>query len=299
MKLTAIHSAPPKISEGFEGQRSCILPQAKRKLCSGHAFCKNLYITDMGYYPQAAFHNRARKQGSKQHILIYCIKGEGWFTINRHRYKVKSNQFFILPRDVMHEYGADLNNPWSIYWVHFTGELADYFVKYLHPKGAKGPVITQVSPARNLLFEEMLDHLELMNNTDSLVYANSSFYAFLASFKPLQFKTSNRKENPIQQLIDLMKNNLDKNFSLQELAQQVHVSPSYLSALFREKTRYSPISLFTSLKIQQAGRLLVESNMNIKTIAQRLGYNDPYHFSRVFKNIMGVSPKHFKERSTK
>lgn len=299
MDITAILNEPPKIKEGFEGQRSCILPQPKRKLCASHAFCRKLYITDMGYYPHAEFHNRKRLHGSNQHIIIYCVKGEGWFIMNHQRYAVKPNQYFILPKGVMHEYGADIKNPWSIYWAHFTGETADYFVKYLQPKEHTGPSITAPSPARIMIFEEILHHLELMNNTDNIIYANSSFYAFLASFKRIQFKAVNKDENPIQEVIDLMKNNLDKNFTLEELAQHVHMSPSHLSALFREKTKYSPISLFTSLKIQRAGRLLVDSKQNIKSIAHSLGYTDQYHFSRVFKNIMGMSPKHFKEKSYK
>lgn len=299
MDISAIRPGTPKIKEGFEGQRSFILPQSKRKLCASHAFCRKMYITDMGYYPHAEFHNRKRMHGSNQHIIIYCVKGEGWFSINNQRYIVKANQYFILPKGVMHEYGADIKNPWSIYWDHFTGETADYFVKYLQPKANAAPAFTAPSPARIMIFEEILHHLELMNNTDNIIYANSSFYAFLASFKRIQFKAVNKNENPIQEVIDLMKNNLDKNFTLEELAQHVHISPSHLSTLFREKTKYSPISLFTSLKIQRAGRLLVDSKQNIKSIAHSLGYTDQYHFSRVFKNIMGMSPKHFKEKSYK
>ncbi|WP_290792286.1 AraC family transcriptional regulator [Flavihumibacter sp. UBA7668] len=297
MDIIAIPETTPKIKEGFQGQRSCILPQTKRKQCASHVFCKKLFITDMGYYPNAAFHNRKRVHGCNQHILIYCTKGEGWFIINSKRYIVKPNYYFILPKGIMHEYGADIKTPWSIYWVHFTGDTADYYTRYLQTKEGYAPSIAAPSPTRIMLFDEMLQHLELMNNTDNLIYANSSLYAFLASFKRVHFKTENKNENPIQEIIDLMKNNLDKNFTLEELAKHVHMSPSHLSTLFREKTKYSPINLFTSLKIQKAGQLLMDSDQKIKTIAHTLGYIDPYHFSRVFKNTMGVSPKNFKERA--
>jgi AraC family transcriptional regulator of arabinose operon len=294
MDINAIDTNLPRIQEGFQGQRSCILPPNKQKLSAAHPFCKKLYITDLGYYPQAAFHNRLRENGANQHILIYCTRGEGWYRINKQRFPVKPNQYFILPKSVPHEYGADIQNPWSIYWVHFSGEESDYFVKYLQGKQSKGPMSTSPSPARVLLFEEMLHHLELMNHTDNIVLANSSLYAFLASFKRVQFKAPDTEKNPVQEIIELMKNNLDRNFTLEELARHVHMSPSRLSALFREKTHYSPISLLTSLKIQKAGQLIKETNQNIKSIARSMGYADPYHFSRVFKNIMGVSPKTFR-----
>ena len=95
-----------------------------------------------------------------------------------------------------------------------------------------------------------------------------------------------------------MKSNLDKSFSLEELAHHIHVSPSRLSALFREKTKYSPIYLFTSFKIQRACQLLRDSGKSVKAIANQLGYEDQYHFSRVFKNIMGISPKFFQRIAT-
>lgn len=285
----------PKIKEGFEGQITCILPQSRRKFCATHSFCRKLYITDIGYYPNAAFHNRERKQGCQQFVLIYCVKGEGWYTIKNKKFIVKPNQYFILPKGVAHEYGAELKNPWSIYWVHFTGENAEYFTSYLQAKNNYEPVRVAPSALRLMIFEDILNHLEFLNNSSNLVCANSSLYAFLASFQRLHLKTSNKEDNPIEEVIGYMKANLDKNLTLEDLASHVHMSPSHLSALFRQKTKYSPINLFTSLKIQKASQLLLDEQYNIKTIAVSLGYDDPYHFSRVFKNTMGVSPKYFKK----
>jgi len=283
-----------KIKEGFEGQVACILPQSKRKFCSVHSFCKKLYITDIGYYPHAAFHNRERKHGCHQFVLIYCVKGQGWYSVKGKKFTVKPNQYFILPKSVAHEYGAELKNPWSIYWVHFTGENAAYLADYLQPKKHE-PVLVAPSALRLMLFEDILSHLELLNNNSNLIYANSSLYAFLISFQRLQLKTSNKEDNPIEDVIAYMKANLDKNLTLEDLAGHVHMSPSHLSAIFRQKTKYSPINLFTSLKIQKASQLLLDEHYNIKTIAASLGYDDPYHFSRVFRNTMGISPKYFKK----
>lgn len=283
-----------KIKEGFEGQIACILPQSKRKFSSIHPFCRKLYITDIGYYPHAAFHNRERKHGCQQFVLIYCVKGQGWYAVKNKKFIVKQNQYFILPKNVAHEYGAELKNPWSIYWVHFTGENAVYLADYLQPKNNE-PVLVAPSALRLMLFEDILSHLELLNNNSNLIYANSSLYAFLVSFQRLHLKTSNKEENPIEEVIAYMKANLDKNLTLEDLAIHVHMSPSHLSALFRQKTKYSPINLFTSLKIQKASQLLLDEQYNIKTIAASLGYDDPYHFSRVFRNIMGISPKYFKK----
>jgi len=269
----------PKIMEGFAGQVSCILPQTKRTYSAQHSFCKKLFITDIGYYPHADFHNRIRKKGCPQYILIYCVKGEGWYAVNNKKYKVRANEYFILPRNVMHEYGAEVKNPWSIYWVHFTGENAEYYANYLKQKNSHAPILVSPSAIRIMLFEDILSHLELFNNTKNLIYANSGLYAFLASFRKLHSTTSSKEENPIEELITYMKENLDKHLTLDDFARHAHISASHLSALFRQKTKYSPVNLFTSLKIQKAGQLLLDKQYKIKTIAKNLGYNDPYHFS--------------------
>jgi len=294
-KTSASADQLPKKMEGFAGQVSCILPQAKRTFSSHHTFCKKLYITDIGYYPHADFHNRIRNKGCYQYILIYCVKGEGWYSINNKKYKVKPNQYFILPKNVTHEYGAEVKNPWSIYWVHFSGENAEYYANYLKQKNSHAPILVSPSAIRVMLFEDILSHLELFNNTKNLIYANSSLYAFLASFRKLHSTNSLKEEKPIEELIAYMKENLDKNLTLDDFAKHTHISASHLSAVFRQKTKYSPVNLFTSLKIQKAGQLLLDKQYNIKTIAKNLGYNDPYHFSRVFKNVMGVSPRHFQQ----
>jgi AraC family transcriptional regulator of arabinose operon len=284
-----------KIKEGFAGQVSCILPKSKRKFCSANTVCKKMYITDIGYYPNASFHSRERKQGCQQFILIYCVKGKGWYKVKNKKFAVAPNHYFVLPKGIAHEYGADPADPWSIYWVHFTGEMADAFASILQPT-QHGPLPTNPSALRLMLFEDLISHLELFNDNANLIYANSSFYAFLISFQRVRHKNPGKEDSPVEKIILYMKENLDKNLSVDDLAKHVHMSASRLAAVFKQKTKLTPISLFTSLKIQKASQLLLDKNYSIKMVAASIGYDDPYHFSKVFKNIMGLSPKFFKQQ---
>ncbi len=287
--------ASTRKKEGFEGQRACILPQSLRNFSMKHSFCRHLHITDVGYYPHAAYHNRERKRGCRQYVLIYCVRGRGWYMLDHNKYEVAANQFFILPEHRYHQYAADITDPWSIYWVHFTGQEAGFYYDYLDRK-KNGPIGTAPSSHRLLVLEDIMDHLELMHDEDNLVYSNSQLHAFLSGFREAEVRKKHIDNQQIQQTIALMKNNLHRNFSLAELAASVHLSVPYFSALFKEKTKYSPLSLFISLKMQKACHLLMDSGYNIKAIASQLGYDDPYHFSRVFKKIMGISPKGFRKK---
>ncbi|MFD1144657.1 AraC family transcriptional regulator [Larkinella insperata] len=298
-----------KKKEGFAGQRSYALPGELKKQIAVHPLCESLYITDIGYYPKAAFHDRERRKGSPQHILIYCIQGEGWYFLNDQRYSVKPNQMFILPADQAHRYGTDAQNPWTIYWLHFTGSRSHHFLDFLRPghdsPGHDGPghdfspVTVSPQPERFQLFDDILAHVEMSFNLDNVIYANSSLSRFLATFNNAVYNPNpltQPESDPISRTITFMKENLSKSLSLEELAQVAGMSASHYSAVFRTKVQSAPINFFTFLKIQEACRLLENTRYRIKEVAYQIGYSDPYHFSRVFSHVMGVSPRDFRQR---
>ncbi|GAB3271802.1 AraC family transcriptional regulator [Larkinella harenae] len=290
--------------EGFAGQRSCVLPSDLKKQVAVHPLCETLYITDIGYYPKAAFHDRERRKGSPQHILIYCVQGEGWYFLNEQKYSVKPNQMFILPAELAHRYGTDARNPWTIYWLHFTGSRAHHFLDFLKsdrdkPEHDFAPVTVSPQPERFQLFDDILAHVEMSFNLDNVIYANSSLARFLATFNTAVYNPNTlvQPENdPVSRTISFMKENLSKSLSLEELAQVAGMSASHYSAVFRAKVQSAPINFFTFLKIQEACRLLENTRFRIKEVAYQIGYSDPYHFSRVFSHVMGVSPREFRQR---
>lgn len=288
-----------KKKEGFEGELACILSVALKHEIQKNNLCKNLYLTDIGLYPKARYHNRERNHGCSQYILIYCTHGKGWYSIHRKKYEVKANHFFILPEGTAHKYGADPENPWTIYWIHFTGDMAKDYFHYLIGKATLAPKMVIPSDERNQLFDEIVRYASMINNTDAVIYANNCLYNYLASFKNSIYTktaTDHKQNSTIEACIEIMKENLHKNMNLYEISQLMNLSISHLSSLFRERMHDSPYNYYIFLKIQRACYLLWNSNMNIRAIALELGYEDPYHFSRVFKNVMGLSPKAFKNR---
>ena len=78
-----------------------------------------------------------------------------------------------------------------------------------------------------------------------------------------------------------MKTNIDKQLSVEEIAREFHYSPSHYTALFKKKTGLSPIDYFIRIKIHYACQLLSQRELIIKEIADKVGYEDPYYFSRI------------------
>ncbi len=70
-------------------------------------------------------------------------------------------------------------------------------------------------------------------------------------------------------------------------------TPDHLRKLFFEATGQTPSEYLTSLRVKQAQQLMQLGGLNIKTVASRVGIEDPYYFSRVFKKVSGVSPTAF------
>jgi transcriptional regulator GlxA family with amidase domain len=93
-----------------------------------------------------------------------------------------------------------------------------------------------------------------------------------------------------------MKDNLENNLTLSNIAKAVGYSNSHLNTLFMRKTSYSPMIYYNQLRIQRACSFLQFSELKIKEIAFRLGYYDPFHFSKAFSKEMGITPKAYKRK---
>jgi transcriptional regulator GlxA family with amidase domain len=75
------------------------------------------------------------------------------------------------------------------------------------------------------------------------------------------------------------------------LARAVNMSPSYLSRLFRRQTGHSPASFVREQRLRRAYELIQTTFLSVKEIMAAVGWNDPSHFSRAFKQRFGVSPQ--------
>ncbi|NWF91042.1 MAG: AraC family transcriptional regulator [Ignavibacteriaceae bacterium] len=288
-----------KKKDGFEGQKAIVLPHSIVQILESNPLTAPLHITDIGFYPRAKHHFRERKNGCKQFILIFCVGGKGWFKLASKKYEVSADNFFILPADVPHSYGADESAPWSIYWLHFKGTNAEYLSKKLSGIYKTHPVKFDTRDDRLQLFEEIYQTLDNGYSLDNLQYSSMCLWHFLSSFLFIDhFKhfLYEKKYDVIDEAIDYLKNNLSNNFSLQEISKQFGVSPSHFSFIFKNKTGYPPLDYFSRLKIQKACQYLDLTDMRIKEIASALGYSDPFYFSRVFQKIMNVAPSHYKKK---
>jgi AraC-like DNA-binding protein len=149
------------------------------------------------------------------------------------------------------------------------------------------------------LFEEMYQNLEMGYNPENLEYVSFCLLHFLASLKYInQFREIKKAKETdvIQKSILFMKDHLENKITLDDIANHVNYSVSHFGAFFAKKTSYAPMVYYNQLKIQRACSYLQFSDMKIKEIAFRLEYYDPFHFSKAFRQEMGITAKEYKKR---
>ena len=101
----------------------------------------------------------------------------------------------------------------------------------------------------------------------------------------------------IQQVLDIIHHEYKSKLNLQELADRVHVSPTYLSRKFSEELGKSFQEYLVSYRIKEAKKLLKEKpNWSIQQISQETGFSSLNHFSHTFKKKVQLSPRQYKEQ---
>lgn len=264
-----------------------------------NSMISGLYMTDIGYYPHARFHFRKRPTGSDQYILIYCVEGKGEIRLNENNHIVPPDHFFIIPAGTPHFYHSDKQNPWSIYWVHFSGSRSETYAKYscqsiLIDRGTTSRISDRID-----IFSEIFRNLDRGFSIEALEFVNLCLPYLLASFTHLsQFRLvkESGEKDPIAQSINFMLGHLNKQLKLEEIALQTNLSASHYSRIFKNRTGHSPIEYFIQLRIQRACRLIDHSGWMIADVSREMGFDDQFYFSRVFNKVMGMSPVKYRHR---
>ena len=100
----------------------------------------------------------------------------------------------------------------------------------------------------------------------------------------------------VDEAMQYIREHFDKNLTLKEIAHAVYISPYYLSHIFKERLNCTVIDYLTSVRMEEAKKLLRKKGLSIVSIAERIGYGDSGYFSKVFKKSEGVTPSTFKRQ---
>lgn len=89
--------------------------------------------------------------------------------------------------------------------------------------------------------------------------------------------------------------NYNRELTLEEVAEYVHLNPYYFSKVFKQLTGATFIDFLTEVRITQAKKLMEQKELSLKEICYLIGYNDPNYLSRVFKKVVGKTPSEYRQ----
>jgi len=104
-----------------------------------------------------------------------------------------------------------------------------------------------------------------------------------------------RVQTLIERAITFISRQITEKLSAEELAEHVGLSESHLNRVFRQQTGYAPMEYVRRHRVQRAKELLGDPDLSVKEVAARTGFDDAYHFSRVFRQIAGVPPTAYRD----
>jgi AraC family transcriptional regulator len=135
------------------------------------------------------------------------------------------------------------------------------------------------------------------------IYANSA--AHLLAIHLLRFYGTKQpvfqeygdglSKTRLKQVIEYIRANIDRDLSLEKLAELVQMSTFYFARLFKQSTGYTPHQYIIRCRIDRAEHLLRQGDLSIVEICQQVGFQSQSHFTQLFRKHNGITPKKYQE----
>lgn len=283
--------------------RRWLLPPAARQALARHPLSHELWPEALGYYRQAAGH-AMRREGAEHedHLLLYCVQGHGevewgeggvapapeWLSE-----PVGPGTLVLLPASVAHHYQASVDQPWSLYWVHFAGRAADDFLAPLLE--GQAAATSQVGLGLVPDFQALLALTKEGFVLPPLLHAANTLRALLSHAALLAPRHQSRRGRfDVWAVQAYMQAHLDEALTLDQLADAFGFERFHFAKTYRRLTGRAPLTHFLHLKMERAARLLDGGELRVSEVARVLGYEDAHYFSRQFRRLMGVAPSEYR-----
>ncbi|MFD2328029.1 helix-turn-helix domain-containing protein [Cohnella sp. GCM10020058] len=246
-------------------------------------------------------------------VFFFVVEGSMKVIEEGIEYIVREGEYLFL-RGGLHHWGVPFSTPGTgWYWIHFSAPDSEapryrehapmsgldayfpdhYAYRMALPKlGIPAPRITLGSRLDDLIRRFAEPRAYAMTRLSLDVYA-----LFLELAEPASDNAVlPRAASVSQRIIPCLIEHADRPFDADALGKRVNLNYSYMSAAFRKETGQSIIEAHTKLRMNKAVELMREGRLNVSEISERLGFPNPYYFSRVFKKTLGSSPSAYRKR---
>jgi AraC-like DNA-binding protein len=252
-------------------------------VCGGREVCGSAYGID--------------RDGFGYQSVEYVDSGVGSVTLGGRRFSLRPGTLFRYGPGLAHAISAQDRPPMVKYFVDFAGSSASALLR-AGPWSDLRP-LRVAEPARvRALFDELqrLGQRPTAHTQRQCALVLEQML-LLAADEALPEEAG---ESAAWDTFQRCRRHIEEQYleigSLAEVAEGCAVSQAHLCRLFRRFGAESPYHLLVRLKMARAAALLLERRLLVKDVGQRVGYDDPYHFSKAFKRVYGLAPEAFRSR---
>jgi AraC-like DNA-binding protein len=276
------------IPEGFPGQRLLVLPRPRIRDALQQPGTSHLVVTDCGYFPEARAHGMLRRLPIDQAVILICTKGSGWAVIDGAKHTVTTGQVLVVPPGVTHSYGSDLEDAWTLWWLHVDGRDLPEFL------AAAG--MTSAAPVRTFsdvyrvvaLVEEVVQSMEKDLSVASMFAASGAAWHLLALLASAA-SAGSEQTSVIDRAMSYLRSHIADEITVPQLAAMASLSASHFAAQFRRRTGFPVMQYQKQLRMARARELLDTTSIPVAEIAATVGYPDAFYFSRQFRAVHGTT----------
>jgi AraC-like DNA-binding protein len=230
--------------------------------------------------------------------LDYFYRGYGKMTIGPNEFAVRPHDVFICNPGEKHGFQAAVVRPME--GITFKFGLGKRRLKFPNYLGN----LSRLAETHRLELESFLRRACVEANAsgvDSAQLSAGFFSVFLILLlrrlrESEETLAPSRSADPVQQVMDFIRLHYNHRITLQDLGRIAGLNPKHLCRKFSQEKQLSPIAALGRLRMEAAKKLLSRTELPVMEVGRRVGYADPYHFSKRFKMICGISPRQFRSR---
>lgn len=251
-----------------------------------------LQINSCGVQNADADYTVVRSNGRVDYHLLLIICGQCEATHNGKKYLLTHGDVIVYYPNEPHYYA--FNEGAKSLWCHFSGTAAQEILQ--SAELYSGVYQTTKNDAVYDKFYFMIQQFHLSGREK---FALPALIALIYAIKDSStYSNSNKISEPISKALLYIQTNYNKTVTLEELAKISGYSKSRFSHLFAEETSSTPKSYQNNLRLNASREMLASTDKSIYEISFSCGFNDPFYFSRAFKQKYNLSPTQYRQQFT-
>lgn len=258
-----------------------------------------------------SWHGRYHAHGASEFEIHFFLEGSGSFLCNRTRYPVSIGRLFLTGPREFHSILPEADTSRLTYYaILFSLEdiasPSDLQLS-LDLSSCLSQRHTVLTVDTNFRFQ-FEDLLQMARSSDPSLQESSRH--LLASFLYRWFgkrsadalpsgkgraDTGKNNRNHVEKALSLMEKEVRENIRIQDIAWKIGLSDEHFIRIFRLEMRMTPHQYFTRLKVEGASGLLMSTDKSVGEISAWFGFENQFHFSRIFKKCTGISPLYYRQ----